>query len=88
MNYDAIVKELRGLRRLREDLDSEIAGLEDQLKEEMRRQQVDELRGSDWKVTWKYVKSQRVDTTAFKEAMPDVAAGFMVTSCSRRFCLK
>lgn len=88
MNWDAMIKELRELKRLREDLDAEIESIEDALKQDLQGRGVEEMKGSDWKVTWHSVQSQRVDTTALKKALPDIAKQFIVTSATRRFIVK
>lgn len=84
---DGKVRELRELRRMREELDAEITAVEDSLKAEMTTRAVDTLSGMDWKITWKLVKGSRFDSTAFKKANPDVYAMFTRATESRRFCL-
>lgn len=81
------VKELRELKRLAEELQAEIEGLQDAIKAEMTAQDVDTLTGADWKVTWKPVTSTRLDTAALKKALPDVAQRFTKTTTTRRFCV-
>ena len=81
------VKELRELKRLAEELQTEIEGLQDAIKAEMRAQGGDTLAGADWKVTWKPVTSTRLDTAALKKALPDVAQRFTKTTTVRRFCV-
>ena len=81
------VKELRELKRLAEELQTEIEGLQDAIKAEMTAQGVDTLAGADWKVTWKPVTSTRLDTAALKKALPDVAQRFTKTTTVRRFCV-
>ena len=46
---------------------------------------VDVLTGSDWKAVWKPITTSRIDTTALKKALPDLAAQFTKTSTVRRF---
>jgi predicted phage-related endonuclease len=46
---------------------------------------MDTLLGMDWKVTYKTVTSSRIDTTALKKALPDVAERFSKTTTTRRF---
>lgn len=81
------VKELRELKRLAEELQAEIEGLQDAIKAEMTAQYVDTLTGADWKVTWKPVTSTRLDTAALKKALPDVAQRFTKATTARRFCV-
>lgn len=87
IEMDLKIKELRELRRMQEDLAVEIENLQDQLKAEMTSRNTEELTGADWKVTWKNVTSNRLDTTALKKAAPDLCERFMKKITSRRFVL-
>ena len=81
------IKELRSLRRMQDELAGEIEALQDAIKAEMTARNVDTLTGDDWKITWKEVTSNRLDGTALKKALPDIAAAFTKASVSRRFTL-
>lgn len=81
------IKELRSLRRMADELAGEIEALQDAIKAEMTARSVDELTGDDWKVTWKAVTSNRLDSTALKKELPDIAARYTRASVSRRFTL-
>jgi len=81
------IKELRSLRRMADELAGEIEALQDAIKAEMTARNVDTLTGDDWKITWKEVTSNRLDGTALKKALPDIAAAFTKASVSRRFTL-
>ena len=81
------VKELRELRRMAEELNAEIEALQDSIKAEMTARSTDEISGTDWRITWKSVTSSRLDTTALKKAMPEIAAQFTKSTVSRRFVL-
>ena len=74
MNFK--VKELRELRRMREELDAESAAAEDSIKAEMTARDVDTLAGDDWKITWRTVRGSRFDSAAFKKANPEAYALF------------
>lgn len=87
IELDSKIKELRELRRMAEELQTEIDGITDTIKAEMTARNVDELTGADWRVTWKAVTTNRLDGTALKKALPDVAAAFTKASVSRRFTL-
>lgn len=84
---DMKVKELRELRRMAEELQAEIDATQDAIKAHMDSQGVDTLAGTDWKVTWKPVTSSRMDTTALRKALPEIAERFMKSTTSRRFVL-
>ena len=81
------IKELRSLRRMADELAGEIEALQDAIKAEMTTRNVDELTGDDWKVTWREVVSNRLDSTALKKELPDIAARYTKASVSRRFTL-
>lgn len=87
IELDSKIKELRELRRMAEELQQEIDGITDTIKAEMTARNVDELTGDDWKVTWKAVTSNRLDSTALKKELPDIAARYTKASVSRRFTL-
>lgn len=84
---DSKIKELRELRRMAEELAAEIDGIQDTIKAHMDAQGVDTITGADWKVTYKTVTSYRLDATALKKALPDVAERFMKETTARRFCV-
>ena len=81
------VKELRELRRMAEELNAEIEALQDSIKAEMTARNTDEISGTDWRITWRNVTSSRLDTSALKKAMPEIAAQFTKSIASRRFVL-
>ena len=82
-NLESTVKELMELRRMKEELDTEITQLEDQIKQSMGNEET--LIAGAFKVTWKTVTSSRLDSTALKKALPEIAARFMKQSTTRRF---
>ena len=57
-----------------EELAAEITAIEDSIKADMTAQGIEEMTVDVYKVRYKTVKSSRFDTTAFKKAMPDLAA--------------
>lgn len=84
---NAKVKELRELRRMADELAAEIEAVQDSIKSQMDAQGVDTLAGTDWKVTWKPVTSARLDSSALKKELPEIAAHFMKQTTTRRFVL-
>ena len=80
------VKELRELRHMAEELAAEIEAIQDTIKTEMTARDVDTLTGDDWRVTWKEVKSTRLDTTALKKALPEIAAQYTKTTADQSRC--
>ena len=87
IEMDSKIKELQELRRMAEELQAEIDSLQDTIKAEMTARDVDTLAGTDWRVTWKNVTSNRLDSTALKKELPEIAARFMKQTTARRFVL-
>lgn len=83
----AKVNELRELRRMSDEIATEIDAIQDSIKEHMTAANVDTLTGSDYKITWKAVTSARFDTAAFKKDNPEIAAAYTRTTTARRFTI-
>ena len=81
------VQAIREYKRMKEELEAEIAAAEDLIKAEMNRTSVYVMTGTDYKVTWNEVTSSRIDTTAIKRELPDIASRYTKTTTSRRFVL-
>lgn len=82
---DSRIKELRELRRMADELNAEIENIQDGIKAEMSAREVDELAGSDWKTSWKLVKSRRFDSKAFKATHGELYDQYCSETASRRF---
>lgn len=80
-----IMKELAEYIRMQEEAAAMVESLKDQLKERMTTAGVESLAGSEHKATYKTVTSSRVDTTALKKELPEVAARYTKTTTTRRF---
>lgn len=85
MNIDSIMRELAEYIRMQEEAAAMVESLKDQLKERMATAGVESLAGSEHKATYKTVTSSRVDTTALKKELPEVAARYTKTTTTRRF---
>lgn len=83
----AKVHELREFRRMSDEIAAEIEALQDSIKAYMDAAQVDTLSGIDWKVTYKTVTSSRLDASALKKALPDIAAQFTRQTTTKRFLI-
>ena len=84
-SMEAKVKELMELKRMKEELEAEIAAAEDAIKAVMGDEEL--LTAGAYKVSWKTFTSSRVDTTALKKALPEVAAQFTKQTTGRRFSI-
>lgn len=85
MNIDSIMKELAEYIRMGEQIAATVDGLKDQLKQIMREQNTDTLTGTEHKATYKAVTSSRLDTTALKRELPEIAARYSKSSETKRF---
>ena len=79
------IRELRQLQALIEETTAEAENIKDAIKASMG--DSEELRAGEYKVTWKAVKVSRIDTTALRKALPDVAQAFTRETTTRRFCV-
>ena len=81
-NMESKVKELMELRRMKEEIEAEIAAAEDEIKDVMGDEEI--LFAGAFKVSWKTFTSTRLDSTALKKALPEIAAKFTKTTTARR----
>lgn len=79
------IRELRQLQQLIEEAQAEAEAIRDTIKAVMG--ESEELKAGEYKVTWKAVKSSRIDTSALKAALPDVIKAFTRETVTRRFCV-
>ncbi len=82
---EAKCRELRQLQALIEEATTEAEAIKDAIKAQMGQEEA--LRAGEYTVTWKPVKAVRIDTTALRKALPDVAAAFTRKITTRRFCV-
>ena len=81
------VNEIRELNRMMEELQTELETIKDSIKAHMTEQNVDELLGVDYKVTWKEVTTSRIDGKKLTEDFPEMARKYTKTTTARRFCV-
>ena len=78
----AKIQELQELKRMKDELDAAIESAQDAIKAAMG--DTEAATYGPYKVTYKTVTSNRLDTTKVKAAFPaEVLAPYMVTSTSR-----
>lgn len=80
---EAKARELRQLQSLIEEAQAEAEALKDAIKAAMG--DSESVQAGEYKITWKPVKSSRIDTAALKKALPDVAERFTKETTVRRF---
>ena len=80
---EAKCRELRQLQNLIEEAQAEAETIRDAIKAAMGDSET--VQAGEYKITWKPVKTARIDTTALKKALPDVAQAFTRETTVRRF---
>lgn len=76
-------RELRELQRPIEEATAEAEAIKDAIKVHMGDSET--AYAGEYKITYKAVTSSRIDTTALKKAMPEVAQAFTKQTTARRF---
>ena len=86
-NIEAKAKELQELKRMKEELEAEIASLEDAIKAELTERNTEDLIAGAYRIKWTSFQSNRFDTTRFKKDHADLAAAYTKTTNTRRFSI-
>lgn len=80
---EAKARELKELKRMREELEIAIDAIEDSIKADIG--DAESVIAGQYKITNKKVTAKRVDVTALKKAFPDLTEKFMKESTTMRF---
>ena len=80
---EAKARELRELQALISEAEAEAEAIKSTLKAAMG--DSDSLQAGEYKITYKTVTTARIDTTALKKALPDIAQAFTKEHMVRRF---
>ena len=84
-NYNETMRQLAEYKRMNEETTAIIESLQDELKKYMSDNNLDVLNGNEHKAIYKSITSSRVDTTALKNELPEIAARFTKETTTRRF---
>ena len=76
-------RELRQLQALIEEAQAEAEAIKDAIKATMG--DSESVQAGEYRITWKAVTSSRIDTSALRKALPDVAERFTKETTTRRF---
>ena len=79
-------RELKELKTMKEELENEIAAIEDALKAAMGEQE--EMFCGEYKLTYQTVTSSRFDSTRFKKDHAELAAAYTKATSYRRFSVR
>ena len=78
-------RELRQLQALIEEAQAEAEAIKDAIKAAMG--DSESVQAGEYRITWKAVASSRIDTSALRKALPDVAERFTKETVTRRFVI-
>ena len=81
------IEALNEWEALMEEAKAEAEALRDSIKQELIERDTEELECGQYIIRYTSVLTQRLDTTAFKKALPDVYKSFVKQSASRRFSI-
>ena len=84
-DINIMFSELAQYTRIMEEATATVDGLKDEIKRYMEDHNTDILTGNEHKATYKTVTSSRIDTTALKHDMPDIAAQYTKSTNTKRF---
>lgn len=84
-NLDSLMREIAEYTRMAEEIGVTLDSLKDMLKKYMEENGLDSIAGSEHKASYKAVTSSRIDTTALKRDLPEIAAKYTKTTETRRF---
>lgn len=84
-NLDSLMREIAEYTRMAEEVAATLDSLKDILKKHMEENGLDSIAGSEHKASYKAVTSSRIDATALKRDMPEIAAKYTKTTNTRRF---
>ena len=79
------VRELKELKAMLEEIEAEIATIEDEIKAEMTARNTEEMSVDVYKVRWTKVTSSRFDTSAFKKTHAELYSQHTKQTETRRF---
>ena len=78
-------RELRQLQALIEEAQAEAEAIKDAIKAAMG--DSESVQAGEYRITWKAVTSSRIDTSALRKALPDVAERLTKETVTRRFVI-
>lgn len=86
-DVETTARELQELKRMKEELEAEIASLEDRIKAEMNARHTDDLIAGAYRIKWTTYQSTRFDSTNFRKDHAELAAAYTKITTARRFSI-
>ena len=77
--------EYKELQRLAEEISAEMDAMKDKIRSAMAG--AESVSAGEYRISDKPVTSSRIDTTALKKALPEIAARFTKTTTAKRFTI-
>lgn len=81
------IENLKRLEALIREAQTEAEALKEEIKEEMAKQNKEEIIVDRYVVRWTIVSTDRFDSTTFKQKHPDIYEMFIKNTISRRFSI-
>lgn len=81
------IEKLKELEELIDEANAEAEALKNSIKEEMLKQNTEEIIVGRYIVRWTSILSNKFDSTTFKKVMPDVYKTYVKQVSSRRFTI-
>lgn len=83
--YNNVLAEIAQYRAMKKEIEGILNQLEDEVKDYMRSESIEELIGEEHTATYKAVTSKRLDTKALKLDMPKVYDKYAKVTTTERF---
>ena len=80
-----VAKDYREIQAMIKELEAEADALKQTIINEMDARQVEKLEAGEYTIRWNLIESSRLDATALKKALPEIAAQFTRSTTSTRF---
>lgn len=84
----AVIKELKEYKLLKEEAEARISELETIIKSEMRTQELDKLTVGEYRCSLATVTTNRIDSKALQEKVPDIYTAFLKPSTYERLTVR
>lgn len=81
------IEELKELEAIIREAEAEVEVLKDELKAEMKQRETEEMNVGRYIVRWKSVVSNKLDTKALKESLPNIYDMYTKQSSGMRFTI-
>ena len=81
------IEELNSWERLMEEAKAEAEAIRDSIKQEMLERDTEELECGKYIIRYQSIVTNRLDSSAFKKALPEIYKSFIRQGTSKRFSI-